>query len=243
MMLAETGNTIARQPASTSHTCFLMSNDYMPASEDGFNDFQETLLPYLMQHSQAWGLTEPQIVPLTIEQTTYRNAWIAARDPATRTPAAIKARQDAHKTYTKLLRNFVAAYLAHNPLVTDEDRINMGLTVHKTTHTPQPVPKTQPGVKITLVSPGRVIVDFFDAANNHHAKARNTHGVEIGTTIRDTAPTTDDDFTKSVFDTHSPYTFDFDLSQRGKTLWIRLRWENNRGEKGPWSEIFSIIIP
>jgi hypothetical protein len=115
--------------------------------------------------------------------------------------------------------------------------------VRKTTRTPQPVPRSKPGVKITLVSPGRVLVGFFDAANIHRAKDPDAHGVEITSTIRDTAPASDDDFTKSAFDTRSPFVFDFDLSQRGKTLWLRLRWENNRGEKGPWSEIYSVIIP
>jgi hypothetical protein len=31
--------------------------------------------------------------------------------------------------------------------------------------------------------------------------------------------------------------------QRGKTVYFALRWENTRGEKGPWSEIMSAIIP
>jgi hypothetical protein len=220
-----------------------MSNDYMPTTEDGFNDFQETLLPYLIAHRAAWGLTQDQIDPLITDQATYRDARTAANNPETRTAATIKARQEAHKAYEAHLRDFVGAYLARNPLVHDEDRINMGLTVRKTTRTPQPVPKSKPGVKITPISPGRVQVGFFDAENIHRAKDPDAHGVEIESAIRDTAPATDDDFTKSAFDTRSPFIFDFDISLRGKTLWLRLRWENNRGEKGPWSEIFSVIIP
>jgi hypothetical protein len=30
---------------------------------------------------------------------------------------------------------------------------------------------------------------------------------------------------------------------RGKRIYFRARWENNRGEKGPWSEIGESIIP
>jgi hypothetical protein len=33
------------------------------------------------------------------------------------------------------------------------------------------------------------------------------------------------------------------LEDRGKKLYFALRWENTRGEKGPWSEIHSTIIP
>jgi hypothetical protein len=43
--------------------------------------------------------------------------------------------------------------------------------------------------------------------------------------------------------TRTPYTFPFEYDQRGQTVYFALRWENTRGEKGPWSEIHSTIIP
>jgi hypothetical protein len=47
----------------------------------------------------------------------------------------------------------------------------------------------------------------------------------------------------SVFDTRSPYTFQFDLADAGKRFYCCLRWENTTGQKGPWSEIQNAIIP
>jgi hypothetical protein len=32
-------------------------------------------------------------------------------------------------------------------------------------------------------------------------------------------------------------------TDRGKTVYFCLCWENNRGEKGPWSEIVFAVIP
>ncbi|MDR2362267.1 MAG: hypothetical protein LBD91_06005 [Prevotellaceae bacterium] len=29
----------------------------------------------------------------------------------------------------------------------------------------------------------------------------------------------------------------------GKTVYFALRWENTRGEKGPWSDIMSATVP
>jgi hypothetical protein len=52
-----------------------------------------------------------------------------------------------------------------------------------------------------------------------------------------------EDLIHSAFDTRSPFTLSFDENQRGKTVYFCLRWENTRGEKGPWSEIVSGIIP
>jgi hypothetical protein len=49
--------------------------------------------------------------------------------------------------------------------------------------------------------------------------------------------------THSAFDTHTPLTLEFEEEERGKILWYAVRWENTRGEKGPWSEIMSVVIP
>jgi hypothetical protein len=49
--------------------------------------------------------------------------------------------------------------------------------------------------------------------------------------------------TKSAFDTASPYTFKFDEPERGKALYLCPCWENNKGDKGPWGEIYKAIIP
>jgi hypothetical protein len=35
----------------------------------------------------------------------------------------------------------------------------------------------------------------------------------------------------------------FDLDQRGLRLYSAFRWENQKGEKGPWSDVFETIIP
>ncbi|MDR0982341.1 MAG: hypothetical protein LBM07_03750, partial [Culturomica sp.] len=43
------------------------------------------------------------------------------------------------KEYETQLRMFIKSYITYNPKVSDEDKINMGLPVHKTTRTPVPV--------------------------------------------------------------------------------------------------------
>jgi hypothetical protein len=47
----------------------------------------------------------------------------------------------------------------------------------------------------------------------------------------------------SSFATHPPFSLPFDLADTGKRLWYAARWENTTGQKGPWSEIMSVIIP
>jgi hypothetical protein len=41
----------------------------------------------------------------------------------------------------------------------------------------------------------------------------------------------------------TPHTLQFTEEDRGKTVYIALRWQNERGNTGPWSDIKSTVIP
>jgi hypothetical protein len=85
----------------------------------------------------------------------------------------------------------------------------------------------------------------IDAAEKEHrgAKPYGVRGAEIRWAILPAPPTSQDDLVHSEFDTRTPYIFQFDIPQAGKTLYVCARWENTTGQKGPWSEIVSAIIP
>jgi hypothetical protein len=41
----------------------------------------------------------------------------------------------------------------------------------------------------------------------------------------------------------TPHTLKFDETDRGKTVYIALQWQNERGITGQWSDIKSTVIP
>ncbi|MDR0754310.1 MAG: hypothetical protein LBF04_02865, partial [Prevotellaceae bacterium] len=70
------------------------------------------------------------------------------------------------------------------------------------------------------------------------------HGAEIRWQVFDTQQEVHlDELINSSFDTNSPLTLEFNDRQRGKVLYFALRWENTRGEKGPFGPILNAIIP
>jgi hypothetical protein len=75
------------------------------------------------------------------------------------------------------------------------------------------------------------------------AKPDGQHGMEMVWEIASEKPAHVRNLSHSAFDTRSPLTLEFDEEECGRTLWYAARWENTRGEKGPWSEILSIVIP
>jgi hypothetical protein len=167
-----------------------------------------------------------------------------AEAPETRTKASIKAKNDSRKVLETNLQQKIKEYLTYNHLVTDEDRDNMGLPIHKTTHTPSPIATTYPDFDVDSGTIRRLTVHFYDQGQKKSkAKPAGQHGAEIRWAILGSPPTKIDDLIHSSFDTRTPFTLQFDEDQRGQKIYFCLCWENTRGEKGPWSEIISAVIP
>jgi hypothetical protein len=177
-------------------------------------------------------------------QADFQTKYRIAENPETRTSSAVERRKEARKVYEARLRTVIKAYITYNPTVTDVERQDLGLPVHKTGHTPAPVATEAPDVTVDTSTIGWLFIYFF-MRGGHHKKGKpaGQHGVEVGWIISDTPPTRWDELTHSAIDTNSPFKLSFENDQRGKTVYFALCWENTRGEKGPWSEIMSAIIP
>ncbi|MDR2692356.1 MAG: hypothetical protein LBB73_08750, partial [Dysgonamonadaceae bacterium] len=90
----------------------------------------------------------------------------------------------------------------------------------------------------------RLTFRFYEKEGDHkRAKPEGQHGAEIAWIISDEAPAKWIELANSSFDTRSPFTLKFENDRRGKSVFFALRWENTRGEKGPWSPITQAIIP
>ena len=174
----------------------------------------------------------------------FKAAFADWQNPAERTPTKTVKLAEAEEAFKTVYRKLYNGFLKESPLVTDDDLVAMGLPKRNTTRTPAKVADTSPDSDIDTSVPGQVGFNFYQRGGAHRrGKPEDQHGAEIAYVISDTKPARWDDLTVSKFATRSPYTVRFENDLRGKTLYYALRWENTRGEKGPWSEIMSVIIP
>jgi hypothetical protein len=127
--------------------------------------------------------------------------------------------------------------------VTDEDRRNMWLPIHKTARTTTAMISSVPEAIVKMPSPAVLEIEFRGAGAKNKAKPEGMHGCEIRGVISESPVTEWGQLADSYFDTHSPLKINFTGEDRGKRFYFALRWENNRGEKGEWSEIYFAIIP
>jgi hypothetical protein len=189
-----------------------------------------------------FNVPETALTPIQTMLTAYETAYTAAEDP-NRGKVDVLAKNETRDALKSAIRTFVKAYLTYNPAVSDTDKESMGLPLHDTTRTPVPPPSTIPEIELDSSTIRQIKVSFHDEGSGKRGKPHGVHGVELRWSLLETAPASVEDLKNSAFDTASPYTFTFDETDRGKALYICPRWENNKGEKGPWGEIVKAIVP
>jgi hypothetical protein len=228
------------------------STNWLPDNHEALYDQLAKTMGYLSNPTKLskMGLDAPNLEnwlanvfePAVNEFNAAFENW---KDEATRTKISMIVLQEAEKKLKPVYRQLYTGSLKNNPLVTNVDLESMGLPLRPDGHHPEPspVPLDFPGVKFNTSMIRRMIVSFFVLGSLHKAKPKGVHGCEMLWGVFDIPVTKLEELTHSAFDTRSPYTFEFTDEQRGKHFCIALRWENTRGEKGPWSEIHTVIIP
>ncbi|MDR1153725.1 MAG: hypothetical protein LBL04_03360 [Bacteroidales bacterium] len=222
-----------------------MSNpDFLPKNDRNLLQWVINFLTYLMTAMMRFNFPQAVYDRLAALRDEFAQKLDIAENPMTRTKLSIQAKNTAKKALIADVRLSVKEYLAYNHEVTDEDRDGLGIPVHKTTRTPAPVAKDAPEADTDTSVIGRITIGFFEKGSRHKkAKPAGQHCAEIAWILSETPVTRWDGLIHSSVDTNSPFTLVFENDQRGQTVYVALRWEITRGEKGPWGEIYSAIIP
>jgi hypothetical protein len=221
----------------------MKSIDFIPVKDLDFGLWVDIFFTYLIANRVRFNIPAEVVNELLLLKADWDQKFAVAEAPATRTKAAVREKNVARDTLKKHIRRFTKEYLTFNHLVTDADRDNMGLPIYKTTRTPIQPPTDIPEFWIDSSVIRWLKVFFRMLGSKTNGKPFGVRGVEIRWCILDHPPVSIDELIHSDFDTRTPFALEFDESDRGKSVWFCLRWENTKGEKGPWSEIVMAIIP
>jgi hypothetical protein len=165
-------------------------------------------------------------------------------NPADRTITKSTTLYVAEKDFVGEYRLLYTGYLRTNPLVTDTDLVEMGLPKHPSgVKTPSTPPTTIVEATTDTSIPATIGINFRDKDAKGTAKPKHVRGVEIIYVVSEIPLTDWTLLTHSVFFTRTPAKLTFTSDERRKVLNFALRWENNIGQKGPWSNVYSVYIP
>ena len=225
-------------------------SDYIPKGDFHLLDWSKAFSAYAEASHERWGVLCPceTFNPLIADFETKLQKAKSSNSGA----VDVKAKNMAKEKLVKEIRVYVQGYVARNPRVTEEDKVAVQLPVYDTTPTNIP-PPTSP-VEGILAFPATGLVEMRDirpAGEKTDAKAG--YGVRIYYGIMGTPsetnrfriterPRTGDDLPHSIFTRKKRQLFDF-TGENGKEVFFCMRYENSKGEAGPWGKIISAFIP
>jgi len=216
--------------------------DFIPQGITKFNVWQGGLVATLEPNLTLWNIKTDDYLSLHANQILWNEAFAKASNRNNRSSADVQARLDARKKYTKVLRQFIAQWLANNPKVTASDRIRMGLTVKSGTHTPVAIPTSSPFGTVAFSSRMQHKLHFRDNETPHlKAKPKGVQGCEIWVKVG-SAPINASELTYLATATRTPYVVDYGGEDIGKYAYYWLRWVNRRGKVGPWSSAMNAMV-
>ncbi|MDR2139441.1 MAG: hypothetical protein LBP50_07830 [Tannerella sp.] len=225
----------------------MSKKNYLPKNIVKLIDWAVRFFAYLNAHYTQWKVDSILVQETETKFTDMRTAYETYSKPETHSPMYHDAMMKKKKIFVEAVQQ-LAQYLSHNPYLEPEDFD--GLDINPPSRGPyprHPRPHTSPKMRFAVGEEhGWVYLHFWDEmSEGSKAKPFGTQGAEIRYLVCKPGeePKSVEDLTGSEFATRTPYLFEFSDRQAGLILCVAMRWENTRGEKGPWSHIETVVIP
>jgi hypothetical protein len=209
-------------------------NAPFPSKEADLNNYFILVVAYLLVAANKARLlvSAANEAKLIAQLATWNSTYALTANVNTRTKTATDNKDIAKADLMTTLRNVYADI--PNSALTTADRNILNLPERSTTKTPAPVPTTKPIAQVDTSNRLVHEVSFTDE-DGSAAKPTGVHGCQIWMKIG-TAAIDPDELKYVGTATASPFEVKFKGEDAGKNVYYWLRWENTRGETGPWSD-------
>jgi len=216
--------------------------DWLPSKKDEQLAMAKNWVNTLSAKHLEWSIPPSRSVTLN-EATAAAEVEnsIPAGERNKITSARLKA---AFNTLTAEMRDIKKRYFFIPPL-TEADLIGLGLKPKDNTPTPIGVPKMRAVGKVIYKGAG--LLDLLISPDSDISDdPRAYHGCKVLYTVLDTSakpPESEKELTESLFTRRKKESFIFQPKDSARRIYFCLRYENSKGQAGPWCPIFSAIIP
>jgi hypothetical protein len=220
----------------------MKSKDFIPNADGKFNTYQGNFLTLVIANLIAWVILPAASTALAVFQTDWNSKWAIAQNRASRTPEDTKAKNVSKKAYIKAIRAFVKTWITGNALITDPQRLALGVNILKLTRTPMPVPIAQPILEIDETVHTIHKVSFRQASDvQSKGKPDGVASCEIRVQVGGVLPV-DPEICPIDYIRGKAFSITYDATQVGLTVYYFARWINTRGVPGPWTLVAIAII-
>lgn len=216
-------------------------NDYIPKKDSELLLWGTNFTGIVAAYAGKWTIDTGTVTDLQDAMTAYdMNLKIA--DGPNRNKVNVERKNVSRAVFVSKVRALVN-YQLKNPVISDADRLMLGLRIHDKTPSTLPVPTEIPALGIEVHNPRQLSIVFRNADSESKAKPYGVNGAVIVYGLPDTPPAKQSDLPRNVLATRTPHILEFEETERGRTVYIAICWQNEKGQKGPWSDMEQAIVP
>jgi hypothetical protein len=220
---------------------------YIPRQDDDFYTFQSNLVNIVVANAAAWGIPAPSVAALVARRAAYEPLYLKAENKTTRTRVDVLAHRQMRKIYEKEIRVFVKAYL-YTPLVTNEDRLSMGIPPRDIEPTPRGKIETIPVVGLTAMGGGDLKVRCQVTTDaTRYSRHPLADGIEVKYTWvpkGEMPPEKPEDCKNALVSKKAQFIIHCGPGNAGETFYGFFRWVNltTPANSGQWSNFIKVVI-
>ena len=215
--------------------------DFIPRKNAELVAWSVNFVAQIEANAEQWDISAEEVNGLKASVNDFALLFAQSDSPA-KSPIIRAQKNAAAKTLIAAIRA-LAGFKLKNPAITPSQRVALGLRAYAVGASVIPAPSTRPEFDIIVRDVRRLAVSFRAMGASGYARPYGASGAVIAYAVLDAPPVALGELTSSVLATRTPYMLEFSEEERGKRFYVALCWQNRKGEKGPWSNIASAIIP
>jgi len=216
--------------------------DWIPSRKGEQLAMAKTWVTAIKQNQTLWNIPSAKIV--SFESAVVAAETINIIPAAQRSKITYAQLKEAFKVLTAEMRDVKKRYFYIPPL--DEAAlIGLGLKARDNIPTSVSVPKVRAHGKIIYRGAGRIELHISPEADISEDK-RAYHGCKILYEVLEAnaeTPKDERNLSENRFTRRKKEEFVFQPKDAAKRIYFCLRYENSKGQPGPWCPIFSAVIP
>jgi len=217
--------------------------DIFSSNEAEVDKFQKQFVTAVAADPTKYGLLKDDVAALEAAQAAWDMAY-AAHIKAQETARAATQTKDSARAKLETVIRSAARKLNGSTDVDNALRASVGLAPHASTRSAIGAPTTRPLGRTEAKGRFTLVLHFVDEETPKRvAKPEGAQGCQIWSHVGDTAPLDPAGYSFVALDTRTPYADEHAAEDAGKTVSYLLRWQNAKGEPGPWSQVITAKIP
>lgn len=224
-----------------------MAAPYIPAKDSLFDNWLANFATLITASPSTYGLVAGDALVIQGAYDDWSAAYTLATDPSTRTKPTVAAKDAQRATSSAIARPY-AINVRNNAGVSNEDKLDLGLTIPDLTPTPVPPPVTSPSLSLVNAISLQHQLNFRDSAFPLlKRKPVGATSLQLWRAVGVVAAT--DPAQASFYNnvTKTPFVVGFDSGDRGKHCTYFGRWATRSGpggiaQFGPWSDALDVIV-